>query len=185
MKSQYAYETFLFPLVSDSIEGIHGLVDTRQYHSPYQGQVLKPGMREIAEIDSPLLDRLLNTLISAFELLNQKDNSSQVIQVNPQHQDFVFGPTNNDNLQLNHVLGPQDKNQQNCLQLPLLKIQRILNPGKNNDKVCSDCALFHQPVFSRRLLKQQQEEEQDQQDQYQYQYQFQEEYEENEAVIVD
>lgn len=154
MKSQYAYESYLFPLVSDGVEGIHGLVDTREYHSPYRGQEYKPGMRKIAEIDTPLLNRLLHTIIVAFELLEEK-NQSKVIQVTKLHQDFVLGPSNNDNEGLNHVLGPNEKNQGYCLQLPLLKIQRILNPGKINDEVCRDCSLFHPPIFSRRLTFQQ------------------------------
>lgn len=150
MKSQYAYESYLFPLVSDGVEGIHGLIDTREYHSPYRGQVYKPGMRKIAEIDSPLLNRLLKTIFASFELLEDKDKS-KVIQIDKEHQDFVFGPSNNANAKFNHILGPDENSQNICLQLPLLKIQRILNPGKNNDKVCSDCSLFHPPIFSRRL----------------------------------
>lgn len=153
MKSQYAYESYLFPLVSDGVEGIHALIDTREYHSPYRGQEYKPGMRKIAEIDTPLLNRLLNTIITSFELL-EEEKKNKVIQVDKSHQDFVFGPSGNDNLRLVHVLGPDENSQNICLQLPLLKIQRILHPGKNNDQVCRDCSLFHPPIFSRRLNNQ-------------------------------
>jgi hypothetical protein len=145
-KSQYAYESCVFPLVSDAVEGIHATIDTREYHAPYQGQMARPGEREIADIDPPLLNRVLNTLIHAFEAVKTLGSSShpQVIKVNQSQEDYLFGPSpiRKNKIPLSRILGPEG-NESSCLLLPLSQIQHIFNPRKKDSDHCQQCTLFN------------------------------------------
>jgi hypothetical protein len=135
----------IFPIVSDAVEGIHATIDTREYHSPSYGE--PPGGRQIADIDPPLLNRILTPLIHSFqvsEMVHGSPPPQQVIQVNQSHQDYVFGPNPAQDMgsPLSRILGPSEGSESSCLMLPLAQIQRILKPTMKESKSCRDCSSF-------------------------------------------
>ncbi len=77
-------------------------------------------------------------------------------QVNSSIQDYVAAPSPLSILkehQFDHILGPTENSQSKCLQLPLVQVQKALNPKSTNEKICSDCSLFQPPIFARRMLR--------------------------------
>jgi hypothetical protein len=162
LKSLYGYESLVFPIVSDSIQGIHALIDVREYHSPIPGQNVKLHGRKLASVDPPLLNRIFNTLTQSFQLsddhkskhdhfsskLDHKDkrpSSSRIIRVNDSHEDYLVVPSPSKENHQQHtdavsdILGPEQGASDFCWELPLVQIQKLINIHPAH---CRNCSLF-------------------------------------------
>jgi hypothetical protein len=173
LKTLYAYESVLFPIVTDAIQGIHVLIDTREYRSANHGEDLSLKTKERANIDAPLLNRIFNSFIQSFQIVfdfksiniynnpnnhyssSSKDGTkkpSLIIRVNDSHEDFII-PPNPPTLVDEHgqhtastsVLGPEEGTSQLCFDSPLFQIYKLIcSPNKSLVSLCRDCSLFHE-----------------------------------------
>jgi hypothetical protein len=127
-KMQYAYTSLLFPLVTDSREGTHAVLDTREYFF-VRGQKLKPGARvPDGAVDARLIDRTTELLQYTLDLPRTSD---QIKLNNPEKfpRDFIFNtirlhedrPSSPEFVELGHLLGPHRTQNitQNCKKMIL------------------------------------------------------------------
>lgn len=143
-KSLYAYESILFPMVSDAIQGIHALIDTREYHSPMPGQKMRHKQREIATIDPPVLNRVFSTFIQSFQP-SDPQRSSRIIHVNVSYEDYLLLPSPPDRQpHVIDILG-SDENQL-CWELPSVQMRQMVETStrKSFGPLCRNCSLFRQ-----------------------------------------
>jgi hypothetical protein len=170
LKSRYAYESLVFPIVSDGIQGIHALIDIRKYHSTMPGEQVNFHGRKPATVDSPLLNRIFNTLAQSFQISDDRKSKhdhfiskvdhknkipspSRIIRVNDSSEDYILVPSpSNENHQqhtsdpVSDILGSEEGANDFCWELPLVQIQQLINSGQNTSfhVSCRDCSLFDQ-----------------------------------------
>jgi hypothetical protein len=145
LKTLYAYDSILFPLITDGRVGIHGQVNIKKYFIP-GGQ--KP-------IDASLVDRVMVIVDKSLELqrrlgwfnvttshdpylahqiIDQQklcDLNDLLLQVAPQQWkgDLVVGPvcSSSQKAAMQHILGPlQADNEKICLSSMYQKLREVL-----------------------------------------------------------
>jgi len=130
-KTVYAYESILFPIVTESRRGTHIQIDTRMYDQVRKGT---------GRVDKALVERTLRAVNSALEFI-AKGNPSKIEKLGP-HEDYIIGPMSVAGTQLDHILGPpRDSFDRLCTNTTLAAFRRILK-SKNEHVHCSMCKTF-------------------------------------------